>query len=71
MRAKRGRKGVWQVRLRASGEGNGVVVVRCRRHRRGQVRTVLSRATRLPRTLHGKVRCVASRPRAKLLLGTR
>jgi hypothetical protein len=45
-----------------------VVVVRCRRARGGQLRTVLSRSTRLPRTLHGRVRCVASRPRAKLLL---
>jgi hypothetical protein len=68
IRAHRVRHGVWRVRLRASGEGRGVVVVRCRRHRRGQVRTVLTRATRLPRTLHGRVHCVASRPRARVFL---
>jgi hypothetical protein len=71
MRARRRGRGVWKVRLRASGVGRGVVIVRCRRHRRGQVRTVLSRATRLPRTLHGRVRCGAGRPRAKLLLARR
>jgi hypothetical protein len=68
MRASRRRKGVWKVSLRASGEGRGVVIVRCRRHRRGQVRTVFSRSTRLPRTLRGRVRCGSGRPRAKLLL---
>ena len=68
MRARRVRRGVWKLRLRASGDGSGVVVVRCRRHRRGQVRTVLTRTTRLPRTLHGRVRCVASRPHARLFL---
>jgi hypothetical protein len=66
--ASRRRGGVWKLRLRATGSGRGVVVVRCRRARNGQLRTVLSRSTRLPRTLHGRVRCVASRPRAKLLL---
>jgi hypothetical protein len=71
MRARRRGRGVWKVSLRVSGEGRGVVVVRCRRHRRGQVRTVMSRATRLPRRLHGRVRCGASRPRAKLLLTRR
>jgi hypothetical protein len=68
MRATRHGKQVWKVRLRATGEGRGVVVVRCRRRRNGQVRTVLMRTTSLPRTLHGRVRCVASRPRAKLLV---
>jgi hypothetical protein len=68
MRAHRRAHGVWKLRLRASGAGRGVVVVRCRRHRRGQVRTVLARSTRLPRTLHGRVRCAAGRPRARLLL---
>jgi hypothetical protein len=68
MHARRVRRGVWKVRLRASGDGRGVVVVRCRRHRRGQVRTVLTRSTRLPRTLHGRVRCVASRPHARVFL---
>jgi hypothetical protein len=68
MRARRRAHGVWKLRLRAVGSGRGVVVVRCRRARRGQVRTVLSRSTRLPRTLHGRVRCRASRPRARLLL---
>jgi hypothetical protein len=67
-RRRRHRHGVWKVSLRASGEGRGVVIVRCRRYRRGQVRTVLSRSTRLPRRLHGTVRCGASRPRARLLL---
>jgi hypothetical protein len=69
MIARRHRHDVWRVSLRASGVGHGVVVVRCRRQRGGSVRTVLSRATRLPRTLHGRVRCVAGRPRAKLLVG--
>src|SRR3954471_24278631 len=39
MRARRGHHGLWRVRLRASGDGRAVVVVRCRRHRGGQVRT--------------------------------
>src|SRR3954447_556468 len=68
LKARRYHHGLWRVRLRATGEGHGVVVVRCRRHRRGQVRTVLTRTTRLPRTLHGRVRCRASRPRARLFL---
>ncbi|MEA2389298.1 MAG: hypothetical protein QOG41_2071 [Thermoleophilaceae bacterium] len=68
MHARRHRHGVWGVSVKASGNGRGVVIVRCRRYRRGQVRTVLSRATRLPRRLHGRVRCGAGRPRAKLLL---
>jgi hypothetical protein len=68
MRAKRRRHGVWKLRLRAIGSGHGVVVVRCRRARHGQVRTVLHRSTRLPSTLHGRVRCRASRPHARLLL---
>jgi hypothetical protein len=68
MRARRVSHGVWKLRLRASGHGRGVIVVRCRRRRRGQLRTVLARATRLPRTLHGRVRCVASRPRARVFL---
>jgi hypothetical protein len=66
MRAHRGRRHVWKLRLSASGVGRGMVVVRCRPHRGGQVRTVLARTTRLPRVLHGRVRCVASRPRARL-----
>jgi hypothetical protein len=68
MRASRHGKRVWKVRLRATGEGSGVVVVRCRRRLHGQVRTVLARTTRLPRTLHVRVRCVASRPRGTLLV---
>jgi hypothetical protein len=68
MHARKHRHGVWGVSLRASGQGRGVVLVRCRRYRRGQVRTVFSRATRLPRRLHRTVRCGASRPRARLLL---
>ncbi|MEA2468462.1 MAG: hypothetical protein QOJ57_2588 [Thermoleophilaceae bacterium] len=66
VRARRYSRGVWRLRLRATGEGKATVVVRCRRSRHGQVRTVLKRTTRLPRTLHVRVRCVASRPRAKL-----
>ncbi len=68
MHARRRRHGIWKLRLRAVGDGRGVVIVRCRRARHGQVRTVLHRSTRLPRTLHGRVRCRASRPRARLLL---
>jgi hypothetical protein len=71
MRARRRGRGVWKVSLRASGKGRGVVVVRCRRYRRGQVRTALSRSVRLPRRLHGRVRCGSGRPRAKLLLARR
>jgi hypothetical protein len=69
--ARRGRHGHWRVSLRASGHGRGVVVVRCRRYRHGQIRTVFSRRTRLPRRLHRTVRCGASKPRAELLLATR
>jgi hypothetical protein len=68
MRATRLGRGVWRLRLRATGHGHGVVIVRCRERRYGQMRTVFSRNIRLPRILHGRVRCVASRPRAKLLL---
>jgi hypothetical protein len=70
LRAKRQRhrRGLWKLSMRASGEGSGVVIVRCRNRRQGQVRTVLHRSVRLPRSLHGKVRCAATRPRAKLLL---
>jgi hypothetical protein len=68
MQAKRRGRGVWSVTLRVTGKGSGVVMVRCRRQRHGQVRTVLSRNTRIPRTLRARVRCEASPPRAKLLL---
>jgi hypothetical protein len=69
MRAARHGRRLWKLRLHASGEGSGVVTVRCRRRAHGQVRTVLVRRTRLPRTLHGRVRCMPkSRPRARLLL---
>jgi hypothetical protein len=68
MHARRHRHGLWGVSVRASGSGRGVVLVRCRRYRRGQVRTVFSRATRLPRRLHRTVLCGASKPRARLLL---
>jgi hypothetical protein len=68
MHARRHRHGLWGVSLRASGRGHGVVLVRCRRYRHGQVRTVFSRSTRLPRRLHRTVRCGASKPRARLLL---
>jgi hypothetical protein len=68
LRAKRDRGGLWKLTLRATGEGNGVVIVRCRRTNEGQVRTVFHRAIRLPRALHTRVRCGASRPRARLLV---
>lgn len=68
VRAARSGHGVWKVKLHASGEGAGVVLLRCRRRPHGQVRTVYSRYTRLPRTLHSRVRCSKSRPRARLLV---
>ena len=68
LHAKRSRTGVWKVRVRATGDGRGVVIVRCRRQPHGQVRTVRSRYTRLPRTIHWRVRCVNSRPKAKLFV---
>src|SRR3954451_9278756 len=60
MHARRRAHGLWKLRLRAVGSGRGVGGVRLRRARRGQVRTVLHRLTRLPRPLHGRVRCRAS-----------
>ena len=66
--ASRAKGSVWRVRLRATGTGHGVVTVRCRLRRGGQVRTVFTRSTKLPRTLRGTVRCGAGRPRAGLLL---
>ena len=68
MSARRARGGWWKLRLRATGSGRGVVYVRCRKRRGGQLRTVYSRSTHLPRTLHPRVRCQASRPRAVLLV---
>src|SRR3954468_4946733 len=68
MHARRHGRGLWGVSVRASGTGRAVVLVRCRRYRHGQVRTVFSRATRLPRRLHRTVHCGASKPRARLLL---
>jgi hypothetical protein len=68
MHARRHGRGVWRVSLRASGRGRGVVLLRCRRYRHGQVRTVFHRSTRLPKRFHRTVRCGASKPRAQLLL---
>jgi hypothetical protein len=68
VQARHGRHGRWRVRLRAAGTGRGIVVVRCRRYARGQLRTVFSSSTRLPRTLSHTVRCGGSRPQAQLLL---
>ena len=65
--AKR-RGSLWKLRIRASGDGQGVVTVRCRQRHGGQVRTVYSRRTKLPRTLHRSVRCKASKPKARLLV---
>jgi hypothetical protein len=65
------RKGkLWKLKIRASGNGKGVVTVRCRQHRGGQVRTVYTRTTNLPRTLRRSVRCGAGRPKAQLALKT-
>jgi hypothetical protein len=66
--ARHERHGWWKVKLRATGSGRAVVAVRCRVTRRSSVRTVLERSTRLPRTLRGRVRCRASRPRARLFV---
>src|SRR3954447_25036247 len=65
--AKR-RGSLWKLRIRASGDGRGVVTVRCRQRRHGQVRTVYMRRTKLPRTLHRSVRCRAGKPKARLLV---
>ena len=66
--AKRHRRGVWKLKLRATGQGHGIVIVRCRRSYTSELRTVFHRSVRLPRTLKSSVRCGASRPRAKLLV---
>jgi hypothetical protein len=68
MKASRKRGGWWKLKLRATGSGKAIVTVRCRVRRRGQVRTVYTRSTKLPRTLRKRVRCRASRPRASLLI---
>jgi hypothetical protein len=68
LRAARRSNGWWKVKVRATGSGRAVVIVRCRKRRRGSVRTVLSRSTVLPKTVRGRVKCRASRPRAKLLV---
>ena len=62
LKAKRAKKG-WKVAVTARGEGTALVTLRCRPKRRSAVKTVLSKETRLPRTLHATVRC-ASKPRA-------
>jgi hypothetical protein len=68
IRARRKARGRWKVKVRAKGSGRAIVMVRCRVRRRGSVRTVLSRRTKLPRTLRARVKCRGSRPRAKLLV---
>jgi hypothetical protein len=65
LKAKRTKKG-YKLTITARGAGKGLVTVRCRRTARGSLKTVMSRRTRLPRTLHGTVRCV-TKPRAALL----
>jgi hypothetical protein len=65
LKAKRTKKG-YKLTITARGAGKGLVTVRCRRTKRGSLKTVLSRRTHLPRTLHGTVRCV-TKPRAALL----
>ena len=62
LKAKRSKKG-WKVAVTARGQGNAVVTLRCRPTKRSAMRTVLSRETRLPRTLRATVRC-ATKPRA-------
>src|SRR3954453_20932705 len=63
------RKGtLWKLPIRASGSGRGVVTVRCRKRRGGQVRTVYTLTTSLRRTLRRSVRCGAGRPKAQLAL---
>jgi hypothetical protein len=62
---------LWRLVIRAKGHGRGVITVRCRKHRGGQVRTVYTRRTRLPRTIHRKVRCRASKPTTRLLVSPR
>ena len=63
--AKRVRRG-WKVTVTARGEGEAIVTVRCRPRPRRAVRTVLTKRTKLPRTIRRTVRC-ATRPRAGLL----
>jgi hypothetical protein len=63
--AKRVKKG-YKVTIAARGAGKGLVTVRCRPKPRRSLKTVMSKRTRLPRTLHGTVRCV-TKPRAALL----
>ena len=62
LKAKRAKKG-WKVAVTARGQGSALVTLRCRPKRRSAVKTVLSKETRLPRTLHATVRC-ATKPRA-------
>src|SRR3954469_3911550 len=68
MHARRHGRGLWGVSVRASGTGRAVVLVRCRRYRHGQFRTLFSRATPVQRRLPRRVHCGASKPRARLLL---
>ncbi|GAC1316339.1 MAG: hypothetical protein NVSMB25_01860 [Thermoleophilaceae bacterium] len=65
LKARRGRGGVWKVRMRARGRGRVVLALRCRTHRGGQVQTVLTRLTMLPRNVRTRVHC-AGRPTAQL-----
>ncbi len=65
LKAKRSKKG-WKVTVSARGSGSAVVTVRCRRRSHGPVKTVLSKKTKLPRTLRSTVRC-ATKPRAAIL----
>jgi hypothetical protein len=63
--AKRG-KNAWTVAVTARGEGKAIVTVRCRPTGRASMKTVFSKRTKLPRTLHTKVRC-AGKPRAAIV----
>jgi Thrombospondin type 3 repeat len=66
LKAKRGKKARWKVTITARGSGRALVAVRCRRTKRGSVKTVMSKRTTLPRKLRRTVRCV-TKPRATLI----
>ena len=65
LKARRTKNG-WKVTVTARGQGEAVVVVRCRPTPRRAVRTVLAKRTVLPRTISKTVRC-ATRPQASVL----
>src|SRR4051812_30598437 len=66
VRPRCGPRGCWRPTAGARGSARGVLVPRRRRHCAAEVRTAVRRATRRPRTLRVRVRCRASRPRARV-----